>query len=124
MIAYENYKHCFILQQVRHCGCAGWHLKASKDLTGLGDVLVLEAHQHVGGRAAPIQHGPFEGFQQGRADQKLKNLSGDVLLDLELRGAQWIHGGVPCPKRLDPDVLCVVLLESQSLENPIYILKG
>lgn len=37
-----------------------------------GDVLVLEAHQHVGGRAAPIPHGPFQGLQQG---------------------AQWIHGG-------------------------------
>lgn len=80
------------------------HLKASKDLTGLGDVLVLEAHQHIGGRAAPIQHGPFEGFQQGEvkiaADScriSMENLRGDhVLLDLEPRGAQWIHGGVPC----------------------------
>ena len=38
----------------------------------VGDVLVLEAHQHVGGRAAPIPHGPFQGFQQGEGPENLQ----------------------------------------------------
>ena len=41
-----------------------------------GDVLVLEAHQHVGGRAAPIPHGPFQGLQQGEGPEKSENIMG------------------------------------------------
>ncbi|CAE7767905.1 PAO3 [Symbiodinium sp. CCMP2456] len=36
------------------------------------EVVVLEAHGHVGGRAAALQTGPFQGFDAG---------------------AQWVHGG-------------------------------
>ena len=34
--------------------------------------LVLEAHEHVGGRAAPIHHGPFKGFQPGSSNSNSK----------------------------------------------------
>jgi len=43
-----------------------------------GDVLVLEAHQHVGGRAAPIPHGPFQGLQQGEGPEKIRKHYGKV----------------------------------------------
>eukprot|EP00435_Cladocopium_sp_Y103_P019816 s2518_g4.t2 len=76
--AYPEAEKC----QTEESRCPGRVIVVGAGLAGLAaaqslqhaqcDVVVLEAHQHVGGRAAPIHHGPFQGFQQG---------------------AQWIHGG-------------------------------
>ncbi|CAE7322856.1 PAO4 [Symbiodinium sp. CCMP2592] len=65
------------------CGsCSGRILVVGAGLAGLVsaqtlqragcEVVVLEAHGHVGGRAAALQTGPFRGFDAG---------------------AQWVHGG-------------------------------
>lgn len=49
-------------------------------------MLVLEAHQHVGGRAAPIPHGPFQGLQQGEGPEKSENIMGRLVGSCMLEG--------------------------------------
>ena len=53
-----------------------------------GDVLVLEAHEHIGGRAAPLHHGPFKGFQQGMG---LEMPSQNMQLDDHIKADNLTH---------------------------------
>ena len=53
---------------------------ALESISNGGDVVVLEANDHVGGRAAGILHGPFEGLEQGKTQSETQGFLRSQLL--------------------------------------------